>query len=48
MKEDIKFVNTLYAQENAGIGKKAFLLFFLILCFFSGVIYWAYISEIDE
>ena len=46
--EDIKFVNTLYAQENADISKKAFVLFLLIFAFFIFAIYWAYISLIDE
>ncbi|WP_072682778.1 HlyD family type I secretion periplasmic adaptor subunit [Arcobacter sp. LA11] len=46
--EDISFVNTLYAQENAKINGKALLLFFLIFIFFSFAIYWAYISLIDE
>lgn len=46
--EDIRFVNTLYAQENSKIESKALLLFFLIFVFFSFAIYWAYISMIDE
>ncbi len=46
--EDIKFVDTLYAQENASINRKALLLFFLIFAFFIFAIYWAYISLIDE
>lgn len=46
--EDVKFVNTLYAQENADINKKALILFFLIFAFFIFAIYWAYISLIDE
>lgn len=46
--EDIKFVNTLYAQENASINSKALLLFFLIFTFFAAAIFWAYISLIDE
>lgn len=46
--EDINFVNTLYAQENAKINKKALFLFFLIILFFILAIYWAYISKIDE
>lgn len=46
--DDISFVNTLYAQENAQINKKALLLFFLIFVFFAFAIFWAYISLIDE
>lgn len=46
--EDISFVNTLYAQENAKLNNKAILLFFLIIAFFSFAIYWAFISMIDE
>ncbi len=46
--EDVSFVNTLYAQENAKINGKALLLFFLIITFFAFAIYWAYISLIDE
>lgn len=46
--EDLKFVDTLYAQENASINKKAILLFFLIFTFFAAAIFWAYISLIDE
>ncbi len=46
--EDVSFVNTLYAQENAKLSGKALLLFFLIIAFFSFAIYWAYISKIDE
>ncbi len=32
--EDVRFVNTLYAQENAQLNRKALLLFFLIFAFF--------------
>jgi len=46
--EDIDFINTVYAQEHAGIGYKALLLFFIIICFFAGAIAWAFFSEIDE
>lgn len=46
--DDISFVNTLYAQENSKINRKALLLFFLIIAFFSCAIYWSYISLIDE
>lgn len=46
--DDISFVNTLYAQENAKINRKALLLFFLIIAFFSCAIYWSYFSLIDE
>ena len=45
---DVNFVNTLYAQENAKINGKALLLFFLIISFFSFAIYWSYMSLIDE
>jgi len=48
MKNDVKFVDTLYAQENANVGFKALLLFLVLITFISGSIYWAYISEIDE
>ncbi|PLY06019.1 MAG: HlyD family type I secretion periplasmic adaptor subunit [Arcobacter sp.] len=46
--EDISFVNTLYAQENAKVSGKALLLFFLIIAFFTFAIFWAYFSMIDE
>ncbi len=46
--EDISFVNTLYAQENAKVGGKVILLFFLIILFLSLAISWAYYAEIDE
>ena len=46
--EDINFVNTLYAQENAKVGGKVLLLFFLIILFFAFAISWAYFSQIDE
>ena len=46
--EDISFVNTLYAQENAKVGGKVILLFFLIILFLIFAISWAYFSEIDE
>ncbi len=48
MKKNVRFVNTLYAQENAQLNRKALLLFFLIFAFFGFAIYWAYISLIDE
>ncbi len=48
MKNDVKFVNTLYAQENSNVGFKALLLFLVLITFISGAIYWAYVSEIDE
>lgn len=48
MKSDLKFVNTLYAQENASVSKKALALFFVIAIFFSGAIMWASVSKIDE
>lgn len=45
---DFKFVNTLYAQENATLNNKAILLFFTIASFFFLAIYWAYSAKIDE
>lgn len=46
--DDISFVNTLYAQENAKVGGKSILLFFLIILFVFSAVSWAYFSEIDE
>jgi adhesin transport system membrane fusion protein len=46
--EDLRFVDTLYAQQNAVIGKRQFLLFMVIVLFFSATIIWAYFSPIDE
>ncbi len=46
--EDIRFVNSLYAQENSKISSMALVLFLLILAFFTFAIYWAYVSPIDE
>ena len=46
--EDVKFVDTLYAQENASIDKKALILFILIAAFFFIVIVWAAFAPIDE
>lgn len=46
--EDIKFVDTLYAQENDSISGKVILLFFLIFSFFTAAIVWAYFAPIDE
>jgi len=46
--EDIRFVDTLYAQENSKISSKALVLFLLIFAFFTFAIYWAYVSPIDE
>lgn len=46
--EDLRFVNTLYAQENSKISSMAITLFLLIFAFFAFAIYWAYISPIDE
>jgi len=48
MKSDLKFVDTLYAQENSTVGFKALLLFLVIITFICGAVYWAYVSEIDE
>ena len=47
-KDDISFVDTLYAQENAKLNQKAIILFFLIIAFFTFAIFWAYVSMIDE
>jgi len=46
--DDIKFVDTLYAQENDSLNGKIILLFFLIISFFSAAIIWAYFAPIDE
>jgi adhesin transport system membrane fusion protein len=46
--EDIRFVNTLYAQQNSKISSMALVLFLLIFAFFTFAIYWAYVSPIDE
>jgi len=47
-KEDVEFIDTLYAQEHASVGFKAVFLFFVIICFFVGAVAWAFYSEIDE
>ncbi|WP_424687786.1 MAG: HlyD family type I secretion periplasmic adaptor subunit [Halarcobacter ebronensis] len=46
--DDVNFINTLYSQQNARVGKRMVLLFFLIIVFFISAITWAFFAEIDE
>jgi adhesin transport system membrane fusion protein len=46
--DDLRFVDTLYAQQNANIGKRQFILFIVIISFFTAALVWAYFSPIDE
>ena len=46
--DDVNFINTLYSQQNAKVGKRMVLLFFLIIVFFISAITWAFFAEIDE
>ncbi|WP_417327040.1 HlyD family type I secretion periplasmic adaptor subunit [Halarcobacter sp.] len=46
--DDVNFINTLYSQQNAKVGKRMVLLFFLIVVFFISAITWAFFAEVDE
>jgi len=46
--DDAEFVNTLHAQSNAKIKSYTYLLFFIIITFFTSAVYWAYWAEVDE